>query len=247
MANIQGTDGGDNAIYLQSSHANTNGDPAETHETVRLRVDALITAFNNFAGAVLNIRALTASDVVTLGASSNNIGDVDIASLPSLPEGSNSIGSVTANAGTDLNTSGLALEDGGVLDSILAAIVAGLGISGLPALDVNSLPSLPTGGSTIGTVGVSKGTLSQGAATVTVAGTAEQVTDTSTPLVSGVQIQWNPNNTGRVYLGAAGVGNNLSAPYVDSEVRTFFLDIANLDQLYLNADNSGDGILYIST
>ena len=43
---------------------------------------------------------------------------VSLASLPSLPTGANSIGQVTANAGTNLNTSALALESGGNLASI---------------------------------------------------------------------------------------------------------------------------------
>lgn len=62
-----------------------------------------------------------------LPAGTNNIGDVDVVSLPALPAGTNNIGdvdvatlpaitgTVTANAGTNLNTSLLALEAGGNL------------------------------------------------------------------------------------------------------------------------------------
>ena len=89
--------------------------------------------------------------VNALPAGTNNIGDVDVLTLPALPAGSNTIGnvnlaqytptsgrlpvdgsgvtqpvsgSVTANAGTNLNTSALALESGGNLATIAGAIRA---------------------------------------------------------------------------------------------------------------------------
>jgi hypothetical protein len=63
-------------------------------------------------------------------------------------------GTVTANAGTNLNTSALALESGGVLDDVLAAVLAlGVAIGDLATgaetqpVSVASLP-LPTGAAT---------------------------------------------------------------------------------------------------
>ena len=45
-------------------------------------------------------------------------GSVNVSTLPSIPAGSNAIGSVMANAGTNLNTSALAVESGGNLAGI---------------------------------------------------------------------------------------------------------------------------------
>lgn len=47
-----------------------------------------------------------------------------VLSLPALPAGSNAIGAVTANAGTNLNTSALALETGGNLATIAGAVAS---------------------------------------------------------------------------------------------------------------------------
>lgn len=75
---------------------------------------------------------------VALPAGTNNIGDVDVVTLPdvtigaALPTGTNSIGQVTANAGTDLNTSALALESGGNL-ATLAGTVAGSAVQVNPS------------------------------------------------------------------------------------------------------------------
>jgi hypothetical protein len=69
------------------------------------------------------LRTVTAI-TLPLPAGTNNIGDVDVLSLPALPTGTNSIGQVTANAGTNLNTSALALESGGNLAAIAGAVKA---------------------------------------------------------------------------------------------------------------------------
>ncbi len=68
-------------------------------------IDGKITACNT--GAVTISAALPAG--------TNNIGDVDVLSLPAIT------GTVTANAGTNLNTSALALESGGNLAAIAAS------------------------------------------------------------------------------------------------------------------------------
>jgi hypothetical protein len=66
-------------------------------------------------GAYIDVKVTPSGAMVTettLGAGTNNIGDVDVLSMPAIT------GSVTANAGTNLNTSALALESGGNLASI---------------------------------------------------------------------------------------------------------------------------------
>lgn len=73
-------------------------------------------------------------DILTIAAGDNNIGNVDIVSgvittvsavtaiTNALPTGANVIGQVTANAGTNLNTSALALEAGGNLAAAAASL-----------------------------------------------------------------------------------------------------------------------------
>jgi len=65
--------------------------------------------------------------VNSLPAGTNNIGDVDVLSLPALPTGTNSIGQVTTNAGTNTSTAALALEGGGnlaAINSVLSSTIA---------------------------------------------------------------------------------------------------------------------------
>lgn len=58
---------------------------------------------------------------------------VSIEALPELPAGSNTIGAVTANAGTNLNTSALALENGGNLETLAGTVADGRVQVALPA------------------------------------------------------------------------------------------------------------------
>jgi len=99
------------------------------------------------AGTNLNTSALaleTGGNLATLaGAVAGTEFQVDV--VASLPVGTNSIGQVTANAGTNLNTSALALESGGNLATIAGAV------SGTE-MQVDVVASLPTGTNSIGQV-----------------------------------------------------------------------------------------------
>lgn len=61
-------------------------------------------------------------NMVALAADNSNNLNVDLQTA--LPAGTNAIGSVTANAGTNLNTSALALETGGNLATIASAVLS---------------------------------------------------------------------------------------------------------------------------
>ena len=224
MANILGKDGNDGDIIIYSSHANTAADPAESHETVADSIQALTALFPGSLGPALSAGSLS----------------VVLASDYSLPTGVNVIGQVIANAGTNLNTSLLAREAGGFLEEIAGAVNGS-------EVQADIVGPLPTGTNTIGDVGVVKGAMSTGAALVTTAGTPVQLTAVSTTLEEGVTIQWNPDNTGRVYIGGSSVGNNLAAPFVDSSVPIFFVPVGDLSEIYLNADTDGDGVLYLAS
>jgi hypothetical protein len=65
--------------------------------------------------------AAQASLLSALGSPLQAGGNVAVTALPALPAGANAIGSVTANAGTNLNTSALALETGGNLAAVATA------------------------------------------------------------------------------------------------------------------------------
>lgn len=67
-----------------------------------------------------------------------------------LPTGTNLIGQVTANAGTNLNTSALALETGGNLATIAGAISAG-------QMQVDVVAALPAGSNAIGKLAANSG------------------------------------------------------------------------------------------
>lgn len=84
-----------------------------------LRTDASATT-QPVSGAVTATQA-TGTNLHTVVDSAAN---VSVTSLPSLPAGANAIGSVTANAGTNLNTSALALESGGNLATVAGAVAS---------------------------------------------------------------------------------------------------------------------------
>lgn len=95
----------------------------------------------------------TGGNLATL-AGAISVSKMQVAVASALPAGTNSIGQVTANAGTNLNTSALALETGGNLATVAAA--QGAGGTGI---------TQPTGGSGIlgwlsGIYGALTGTLS---------------------------------------------------------------------------------------
>lgn len=77
------------------------------------------------SGTITTVGTVTSVTAIAnaLPAGNNNIGDVDVVTLPSIPTGVNSIGQVTANAGTNLNTSLLALESTQSAQSILIGAV----------------------------------------------------------------------------------------------------------------------------
>jgi hypothetical protein len=105
----------------------TNGNLADIKTSVQLLDNAI-------SGSEMQVDV-----VASLPAGTNNIGDVDVLSLPALPTGTNSIGQVTANAGTNLNTSALALETtqsagnvliGAVTETAPASDTASSGLNG---------------------------------------------------------------------------------------------------------------------
>lgn len=75
-----------------------------------------------FPGNGTAIGAKNGPNMVSVGADASNNLNVDLQT--SIPAGANAIGSVTANAGTNLNTSTLALETGGNLATVASSVLS---------------------------------------------------------------------------------------------------------------------------
>lgn len=170
-------------------------------------------------------------------------------------------GSVTANAGTNLNTSLLALESGGNLATIagkdfatqttLAAVNAKL-VSGTDIGDVTinnasggSAVNIQDGGNTItvdngGTFPVQESALTSVGSfqkTVTTAGTRVQL-DTNTS--KSVTIKAKTTNTGLIYVGNVAVTS--SNGFILSAGDTISLDISNTNLVYIDSSVDAEGV-----
>lgn len=140
------------------------GDAAGATDTGTLallvRDDALTTlsdADGDYVqGRVTSVGRLWTSAVIdtALPAGNNNIGDVDVASLPAITGSVTVSGSVTANAGTNLNTSLLALESGGNLAAAAASLAILDNIVSGSEAQVDIVAALPAGTNNIGDVDV---------------------------------------------------------------------------------------------
>lgn len=114
------------AVPVSLTSTTVTGSVAVTDNAGSLTVDAPVATpvfvrLSDGAAAIATLPVSLAS-IPALVASSANIGDVDVLTLPSIPAGTNNIGdvdvltlpaitgTVTANAGTNLNTSALALD-----------------------------------------------------------------------------------------------------------------------------------------
>lgn len=93
-------------------------------------------------------------------------------------------------------------------------------------------------------------TLNHGQRNVTVAGTPVQFSVTSVPC-SEVLIQVKRTNTGRIYIGGAGVTNNdtagvmLEAPVAGTTPASILISAQNLNQIFLNTTVNANGVTFI--
>jgi hypothetical protein len=111
------------------------------------------------AGAAVDASASNPFPTVQTGAlpaGTNNIGDVDVLTLPALPAGTNNIGDVDV-----LTLPALPAGNNNIGDVDIASIAAG--DNNIGNVDIVSLPALPAGSNSIGTV-VPAGNVASGAA-----------------------------------------------------------------------------------
>lgn len=84
--------------------------------------------------------------------------------------------------------------------------------------------------------------LNHGQVVVANAGT-EQVLGGDTPLVVGVTVKALESNSGKVYVGVTGVDN--SNGYELSPGEQQFIPIDNLQTIFLDVDNDGEGVSFM--
>jgi hypothetical protein len=86
-------------------------------------------------------------------------------------------------------------------------------------------------------------TLRVGQTNVTTAGTRVQLSNLA--LLSGVTIKAKSTNTGVIYLGDSGVTSSNGHRLLASE--SVFIEIDNVNRLYIDSSVNGEGISYIGT
>ena len=118
------------SLYVRDGNNVTQG--ASTDANTANTIMGRLTKIRDILLGLIGQQTRASSLSVTIASDENALpvsGNVGVSSLPSIPSGANAIGSVIANAGTNLNTSGLALETGGALASILTKLLATLAVT----------------------------------------------------------------------------------------------------------------------
>ena len=147
-----------------------------------------------------------------------------------------------ANAGTNLNTSALALESGGNLGTIASAQGAGgtgitqpSGGSGLLGW-LSGIYKLLSG--TLTTVSSNPSTIYSGQQTLT----TSAATLPSKVLVNGIVITASPTNTGTVYVGPSGVTSLSGYPLTAGQSISYA--VTNLSAIYIIGTNGTDTVVF---
>ncbi len=83
-----------------------------------------------------------------------------------------------------------------------------------------------------------------GKKTVAVAGTAEALPSSATPIKS-ITIKALASNTGKVYVGGSGVSSANGLELSKGESISFNYN-GNLNDIYIDADVSGEGVVYFA-
>lgn len=179
--------------------------------------------------------------------SGTDIGDVTInngagVNAVNIQDGGNTItvdGSVTANAGTNLNTSLLALESGNL------ATIAGdtTSIDGKITACNTGAVVVSSGSITATNVGTS---LISGRKTVTTAGTAE-VLKANTSLTQGIIIMALKTNTNNVFVGDSNVDKTTDKQYELEPGEATAIAVNNTNLIYVDVTTDGEGVQFIGS
>jgi hypothetical protein len=88
------------------------------------------------------------------------------------------------------------------------------------------------------------GVIMSGQVTVTTAGTSVALAP-SYNLEAGVRIKANSGNAGNIFVGPPTV--NVNNGYLLDANEEVFIETANLNYVWLDTDNSGDGVSYLAS
>lgn len=195
-----------------------------------------------------NQSAVPVSGTVTVGsitAGTNNIGDVDVLTLPALVAG-------TANIG-DVDVLTIAAGDNNIGNMDVASIAAGNNNIG----DVDIAGALPAGTNAIGKLAANSGVdigdvdvtsvsapsaIYHGQTTVTTAGT-EVTLGASQTLTQGCWIKAKAANTGFIYVGANPVTS--STGYELDALESIFVPITNRTTIYIDSSVNAESASYV--
>lgn len=128
------------------------------------------TRTTTIAGAVSGTE-MQVDVVAALPAGTNNIGDVDVLSLPALPAGNNNIGDVDIASALPAGDNNIGNVDIVTLPALAA------GTNNIGDVDVLTLPAIPTGSNTIGGVNLTQYTPASGRLPVDPSGVTQPVSN----------------------------------------------------------------------
>ncbi len=184
------------------------------------------------SGTITTVSTVTAVTAISnaLPAGNNNIGDVDVATLPALVAGSAIIGNVRIDQTTPGTTNGVQVN---------AALPAGANVIGHVITDTGSTTAV-TG--TVTTAPAVPTTILNGKTTVATAGS--RTTLAASTAVKSVTIKALSTNTGFIYVGDTTVAstNGFQLSARDS----VSLDLANLNTINIDSSVNGEGVTYLA-
>lgn len=196
-------------------------------------------------------------DITSIAAGDNNIGNVDIVTVPTDPFGANAdaasaTGSISAKLrrlATDLaaviSGSEIQADIVGSLPAGSAAIGKLAANSGVDIGDVD-VTSIAAGSNIIGKVGHDISTIEDGVKTVTTAGTDVALVASSTP-AKRVIIQAQTDNTGLIAIGPTGVdateATGTGVVLYPGDAIELLVD--NLEDIYVDATVDGEGVRFL--
>lgn len=155
------------AVSVSSSALPTGAATLVEQQAQSTKLDSILAELGQKTEPANNQNVVFAG---SLPAGTNNIGDVDVVSLPALPAGTNNIGDVDV-----LSLPSLPAGDDNIGNVDVVSLPAlPAGTNNIGDVDVASLPALPAGANHIGEVSVSASALPTGAATL-----AEQQTQST--------------------------------------------------------------------
>lgn len=153
-------------------------------------------------------------------------------------------GSITANAGTNLNTSALALESGGNLATLAGTVAASkvnVNVSNATlAVTQSTSPWVVSG--TVTANPTTPTALFTGQTLVAVTNTAVAISGSQA--VSGIIVQALSGNAGNVVVGPSGITTSTGFELQPGQATSVAID--NLNKLFVNG-TAGDGITYIAS